>query len=344
MNKRFLLATVCVLGMLIANAQDSLNIFPVFAENAMRPIHLVDPSTIKNKMLLYQDSLSYYADSVHMSAAYMYEARQRANYQLIGIMKRMLKNPESFAFTFDSTITAKINIIEPSTKAFRIYQWEMLDGEGLSRYFGVMQMPNGKLHPLVDVSSQVLKQMEDTILMDTRWFGAMYYNILEKQSDKGMMYYLFGINTSNANSDKKIVDCLWFSNTGVPQFGSPRFQSLVSRTPKVCNRFIAEYQKNSYITLNYNRESDMIVFDHLESTIGDNAKRYTFASDGTYDGLRWNGTFWQIVPNAVQITETPEGQAPVQQGIDKKMLTMPEDEEVIAPKGAPAKKEIKKKK
>jgi hypothetical protein len=90
---------------------------------------------------------------------------------------------------------------------------------------------------------------------------------------------------------------------------------------KVCQRFIAEFQKGSKIKLNWDAEQNMIVYDHLESNIGDNAKRYSFVSDGTYDGLKWNGKYWRIVPNAIKFVTAPENYSkPVDEKIPSKVI------------------------
>jgi hypothetical protein len=337
MNKRLVLSLFAVMMVCKLFAQDSISMPASPVDVANRPIHWQDPKTITNPMQLYEDSLMYFADSLYYTSDI--SKRELGNNAFIKIMRGMLKQPNSFSYPFD-TLQTKIAIVQPKNKAFRIYQWEMINAEGLSRYYGVIQLPNGKINPLIDVSTQVTKQMEDTILTNARWFGAIYYNVLEQPTAAGTVYFLLGLNASNTNSERKIVECMRIDNNGEVSFGAPMFQSMVSKTPKICNRFIAEYQKDSHITLNWDNEQGMIIYDHLESTIGDNAKRYTFVSDGTYDGLRWNGKQWLIVPNAVQITNTPDGLAPVQQGSTKKELIMPEDMET--PEGKPVEKKKKK--
>jgi hypothetical protein len=317
MNVKYFFVLICICTVQSIFAQDSLLMPANTADMANRPIHWQDPATITNKMALYEDSLVYYMDSVYFTTNAA--KKQGGNYELIRIMKGMLKQPNSYTYPFD-TLQTRMNILQPANKSFKIYQWNMMDAFGLPRYFGVVQMASGKLHPLVDISAQIPLQAEDSILKNTRWFGANYYNILEQSTSNGMVYFLVGLNSNNDKSERKVIEALQFTNTGDIVFGAPMFQSMSSKTPKIANRFIAEYQKESHISMNWSETEKMIIYDHLESTIGDNAKRYTFVSDGTYDGLRWNGRLWQIVPNAIQITATPEGQVPVQQAVEKKQL------------------------
>jgi hypothetical protein len=319
MNIKFACTIIAIFQLQNLFGQDAVNApsVNINADFANRPIHWQDPATITNKMVLFEDSLCYFIDSVYYTKDF--EKRQAGNYALIRIMKGMLKQANAYVFAFD-TLQTKMNILQPPNKAFKLFQWDMMDAYGMPRYFGVIQLASGKLYPLVDISAQIAKQAEDSILTDTRWFGASYYKIIEQNTINGSAYFLLGLNSNNEKSERKVVDVLQFNNKGEATFGAPMFQSMTSKTPKICNRFIAEYQKDSHISMNWSNEENMIIYDHLESTIGDNAKRYSFVSDGTYDGLRWTGKIWQIVPNAIQITTTPEGAAPVQQAVQKKQL------------------------
>ena len=55
----------------------------------------------------------------------------------------------------------------------------------------------------------------------------------------------------------------------------------------------------------------MIVYDHCESSVGDNNKKNTFVPDGTYDGLVWDGRYWVQKNDVIQIQTLPAGQAPI---------------------------------
>jgi hypothetical protein len=338
MNVKILLLFILMMPFANVMAQDtSTYSTPAALDRANRPIHWEDPKTITNVMKLYEDSLVYFIDSVYYTANY--DNRVAGNYGFMKIMKGMLKQPNAYSYAFDS-LEKKINIIIPKDNAFKIFQWEMLTKEGQSRYFAVLQLPNGTFKPMIDVSAQVEAKKEDTVLTDTRWYGASYYNVLDiPMANNTKAYFLIGANKSGTISEKKIVECLTFDKNNNLVFGAPVFQSMVHKQPKIVNRFIAEYQLESHITLNYKPEENMIIYDHLESVIGDNAKRYTFVSDGTYDGLRWNGRTWNIVPNAVQVIPTAEGKAPiVTEAVQRKELIMPSDMDDVPGKPVEKKK------
>ncbi len=325
MNRKLLKGAFLLLFTLITNtlfAQQEGESIPALQENDTRPIHWTDPLKMA-PMQRYEDSLIYCLDSVYNTTDYA--QRQAGNYFVIKLMKNMLRQTNSFDYPFDG-LKKKMNIIENTNKTFKLYHWEMLNTEGLSRYFGVIQLSSGKVIPLIDIGNVNSSLLEDTICVNTRWPGAIYYNMIEKETAMGIQYFLMGINNGNVLSNKKIVECMTIGKSGEVTFGAPCFQSYVSRTPKICNRFVAEYQKDSHISLNWDEVQGLIIMDHLESTIGDAAKRYTYVSDGTYDGLRWNGKMWQIIQNAVAISITSEGKAPSgTEVVEKKQLVSTQD-------------------
>ncbi len=288
--------------------------------NVGRPIHFEDPTKL-SVMQRYEDSLSYFVDSITYTQNFT--ARKDGNIAFIKIIKNMLKQPACFAYPFDS-LKNSFNILNSPDGKFRIYNWMVYNEIDMPRYYGVIQLENGKLLPMVDVNDQILRQQEDSVLKDGKWFGALYYNIIAQKIKNSTVYFLMGFNGTSDKSDKKIVEALQFDGNGNLQFGMPIFESMVGNkmsNGKVVNRFIAEYQKNSKIRLNWDAEQNMIVYDHLESSIGDNAKRYTFVSDGTYDGLKFNGRVWQIVPNAIPFVNTPDGSLPgIQNNLQSKII------------------------
>ena len=281
--------------------------------NEPRMMHSVGVKLLTNPLDRYEDSLVYYADSMYYSV--MPENRIGANIEFIRMLKITLKIPGSNTFAFEK-LKNKINIVEPEDKTFRIFNWEILRNGNQLRYYGAIQTVFDnelKTFGLVDYSEQLVRGIEDSILDNTRWFGAKYYNIIQQEVNGGRAYFLLGFNSSDVNSNKKIVECMYFNSKQEVVFGAPVFQS--NYTDKICNRFLLEYQKDSKASLNWDTQYNTIIFDHLESNVGDPAKKYTNVPDGTYDGLKWNGTIWRLKRNVVQITEINQNQ--LLEGVNK---------------------------
>jgi hypothetical protein len=288
-----------------ANAQVDSNGLPINIEGVPRKVHQVPVKEIKDPLAVYEDSLIYFADSLSIGD----EAGKLAAAQyMIRLMRPVLRSKASFNYPF-TRLKNRINILDTKRKHFRIYNWEYTNNAGDTRYYGVVQFSNGKFYPLIDVASDVLRTQEDTILSDKKWFGASYYNIVELETPKGINYYVLGYSQGTANSRKKIVECFNIIGDSAIVFGAPVFESPVYKN-KLVKRFILEYNTMSAIGCNWDADRQMIVYDHLESSIGDLKKRYTFVPDGTYDGLTWDGKHWRVSNNVVQFEDFGRTGAP----------------------------------
>ncbi|MEZ2444223.1 hypothetical protein AB6805_21015 [Chitinophaga sp. RCC_12] len=257
------------------------------------------------------------------------EGRQRATEAFIPLLVRTLKTKYSFRFPFDSLKT--ISIQYPQDSAFRIFTWALERENGFYRHFGAIQMntPDGqlKLFPLFDASDYMTNT--DTISDNKSWYGCLYYNIVHRHYFNKEYYTLFGWDANNPRSQKKIVEMLTFRN-GTPVLGGPFFSFAEDSTPKPTrNRFIIEYKKESTATLNYNKELDMIVFDHLISETNEPMKKFTYVTDMDYEGFKWQAGKWMHV-NKIFHDAIPLGKgAPTPQPLDqkKKSMTQPKSAE-----------------
>lgn len=276
-----------------------------------KPIHQGDISKYTD-LQLNEDSLVYYADSMYFSTIPDY--RIDGSYEFIRVFKNVMKDRSSFAYPF-TKLKDKITILDAPDKSFRIYNWEVLRNNVERRYYGVIQLQDNSYIPLVDVSDNIIRGAEDSTFMGTRWFGCMYYNILERDISGEKIYFLLGWNGNSMNSEKKVVEAFGFNAKNQSVFGANVFNILDRGQRKKTNRFILEYQKGSKLTMNYDEETKQIIFDHCESQIGDPAKKYTYIPDGTYDGLKWDGTQWIMYENIVRIKELQQGDAPVDKPI-----------------------------
>ncbi|HVI46664.1 MAG TPA: hypothetical protein VM802_17430 [Chitinophaga sp.] len=265
------------------------------------------------------------------------EGREKAVEQFIPTLVRALKTKYSFRFPFDSLKTVSIQYPQDST--FRIFTWALERETGFYRHYGAIQMntPDGqlKLFPLFDASDFITNT--DTITGNKTWYGCLYYNIIQRHYFNQEYYTLIGWDANNPRSQKKILEMLTFKN-GAPVFGGPFFSFSEDSVPKpMRNRFLMEYKKESTATLNYNKELDMIVFDHLVSESNEPAKKYTYVSDMDYEGFKWKAGKWVHVDKVFH-DAIPQGKgAPVPIPLDqkKKNMTQPKSAEDFEPATPP---------
>lgn len=277
------------------------------AVNVMgQKISTADQATLQTA----QDSLKYLSDLILRGRDE--GARQKANDEFIPKLVHALKTPNSFYFPFDSVTT--ISIQYPQDSTFRIFTWGVESETSFYHHYGAIQMrtPDGKLKlfPLFDASDYISNP--DTITDNKNWYGCMYYKILQRRFFNVEYYTLFGWDANNVRSQKKLLDMLSFKD-GKPVFGAPFFSYAEDTIPKrTRNRMILEYKKDATISLSYNQDMDMIVYDHLISETNQPGKPSTFVPDLDYEGFKWKGGKWthieKVFHDALQLGKVPVGQ------------------------------------
>jgi len=224
---------------------------------------------------------------------------------------RALKIKNSFHYSFDSLMT--ISKLSPADSSFKIFTWQMVINDNVIRQHGAIQMRTEdgslKLFPLIDKSDITLK-MSDTIGNNFGWIGAVYYKIIQTTADGKNYYTLLGYDENNIRSNKKIIEVLSFENDQ-PIFGGTYFNfsdnASLKQNP---GRLILEYKKNASPRLVYDKEQDMIIYEHLISETGEDKKKYTYIGDGDYEGLKWKDGKWVHIDKVFTQT-TKEGDEPI---------------------------------
>jgi hypothetical protein len=268
----------------------------------------IEPRNME-KFQIMEDSLVVTADSMYQ--AFLPDARLDYSERFARQLVRALKIPNSYLYRFDS-LKKLINIQYADDNGFRIFNWCISPSQATKRYYGAIQLPqeNLKLYGLRDYTEQLEKGAADSILTSGMWFGALYYRILSQEINGKKIYFLFGYNSGSPISNKKVLDPLMITERGVT-FGAPVF-NLASENFKNrgVNRFILEYKKDVQVSMNWDAEKAVIVFDNLVSQMNDPNRKYTFVPSGQYDGLRWDGGRWSYIRDLMPITILRDGEAP----------------------------------
>lgn len=229
------------------------------------------------------------------------DKRKKACYAFIPKFVQALKAENSFYYPFDSL--ENVSRIYPSDSSFRIFTWQLVLPKGQFRYFGFIQMRSSKLKmfPLFD-GGDTMTYHSQRITSNNDWYGALYYNIIEKQVDKKPVYTLFGFEAADVITRRKVVEVLTFDKEGKPKFGAPLFHIKKDDNEQryssydTLTRFFIEYKYNTSTFLNYDKNLEMIVFDHVAPPT-DKAKgaTFTYVPDGTYEGFLWQSNRWNWV-------------------------------------------------
>ena len=220
--------------------------------------------------------------------------RERINNMIVDNMEQVLSIEGSFSYPFDSLKNIG-KIVSPDNK-LRIFTWNLPYINGTHKYFGFIQYypPNENeflLYKLIDYSDNY-DSAENLILSDTSWLGALYYEIIEKKY-KGFTYYtLLGFDFNSLLTAKKIIEVLYFTDNKVPVFG----KAIFNYQNKLCNRIIFEYSSKVSMSLKYNKDLKMIVFDHLSPSKPSYTGHFMYyGPDFSYDGLDFKDGIWHEI-------------------------------------------------
>jgi hypothetical protein len=272
---------------------------------------MAQPFNKPTLQLLHQkeDTLKRYADKLvnANSAAIRFQSDSSFTKMLV----QALKTPNSFYYRFDSLST--ISKLYAPDSSFRIFTWQMVVNENLTRQHGAIQMKTAdgslKLFPLID-KSDVTISLADTTADNKGWIGAVYYKIVATSYMNQPYYTLLGFDENNIRSNRKIIEVLHFEN-GQPIFGGSyiSFAEDADKKP-VASRHILEYQKDAGARLVYDEDLQMIIAEHLYSPSNEPQKKWTLIPDGDYEGFKWLQGKWIHVEKVFNQV-TAEGSEPM---------------------------------
>ncbi|MBL0341979.1 MAG: hypothetical protein IPP71_14245 [Bacteroidetes bacterium] len=210
----------------------------------------------------------------------------------------LLANPETFNYPFDSIKT--VSILKSPDGLMRIYTWIVPSRiEGTFKYYGVVQRINiktgeMKLIGLVELKS-IPEEAELAELKYDTWFGAIYYEIIEKNIGKNKYYFLLGWQGNDRLTTRKLIDVIYFDSWNNLTFGAPVFKD---ETKKLKQRVIFEYTTEAVMLLRYEKKKKMIVFDHLSPSSPSLKGQYRYyGPDFTYDAYHFKKGFWNYRKN-----------------------------------------------
>ena len=184
--------------------------------------------------------------------------RFEANKQYSTELKELINKASSFDFLFDSLKTISILKAED----LKIYNWALPLTDGTFKYFAFLQIRKSKdefkIVELTDKSGSI-KTPENKILTNKNWYGALYYKLITSKKLGKNYYTLLGWDGNNNLTNKKIIDVINISTSGMVKFGAPIFKTK----KKTKKRIIFEYSEDVVMSLKFHQNIERIVFDHL---------------------------------------------------------------------------------
>lgn len=255
-------------------------------------------------------AVSYYCDV--MANAFESRHRLKAMDEFNKQFLAVLEEPGSFAYPFDSL--KWISKLVSDDNKFRVFSWEVKISPDEYRYFGFIQMQDGKLFSLTD-KFKLAEDLADSEYSQDNWLGCVYYNVLTVDEGRNQKYYLlFGMNKVNRYENTKLVEPLFFTSEGDMFFGKPVFEKTNKEGQKTSlHRLLFSYSSDARVTVNFNPGMNMIMADHLIARMGRQAgQAQALVPDGSYIGYEKHGSIWKYIDKiATEVLETAPRPKPV---------------------------------
>lgn len=244
----------------------------------------------------YEASIASLADEV--LSAPDDASKLAANEKLLELIPEVLSTEKVHKYPFENI--QSMSILNSNDSKLRIFNWTLPKSNGTYQYFAYVHFyhKEEKLWKLVRLNdrSDFIPEAENQQLSADNWFGALYVEMISKKTDKGYLYTLIGWDGNRPTSVKKIVDVLTFDQEGNPRFGAPIFH--MNRETK--QRLIFEYSPTARITVSYNKDEDMIIYDQLVP-LDPNAEGIFeyYVPNLNYDGIKFENGSWKWVHNVL---------------------------------------------
>lgn len=211
-------------------------------------------------------------------------------------MDELVKNAEAQKYSFDS-LHKVMGILDAPDGAFRLYNWAFPRTDGTYQYFAYIVRTDKndgiQVFKLKDISDSIADPKK-TALSKKNWYGCLYYEVLHNTYSKKDIYTLLGWDGQDLFTNQKIVEILTFANNGEPQFGKNLFNGPFAKYKRV----MLQFSEKSSMTLNYNKQKNMIVFDHLAPVNSQYTGHYEYyGADFSYDALLFVDGKWKYQPD-----------------------------------------------
>jgi hypothetical protein len=211
----------------------------------------------------------------------------------------LLADPNTFNYPFDS-IRPLSKVKSPDGRV-RIYTWTIRSlKDGTYRYYGIVQHKETGNQKIRNTGLIEKKYENDSAsvmtLLPGEWYGALYYDIVQKKVKKDTWYFLLGWHGNNAFTTRKIIDVLTIDQYNNLEFGARVFED--EKGKRILTRVIFEFSAEAVMLLRYDKKKKGIVFDHLSPSSPSAKGQYRYyGPDFTYDGYFFKKGMWRYKKN-----------------------------------------------
>ena len=206
-------------------------------------------------------------------------------------LQPLLTEPTLFLSEFKGL--EKLSTLLSKDGILKIVTWNVAYSDGRNVFHGGVAVRDPKKDVIkvtrLNDRRSALRSPEMMTLTAAKWYGAVYYDLIETRYKRKTYYTLLGYNANDAFSKIRVVDIISVSGNNRVTFGAPIF--VEGRQTR--RRLVLEYSIRANMMLRYHPKLKMIVMDHLAPSdpAFQNDRRY-YGPDFTYDGLKFEKGKW----------------------------------------------------
>ena len=187
------------------------------------------------------------------------EERIHSGIQFSALLHKTLTMDESFEHPF--SLLPNLSKLTSSDERLRIFTWNVPLHSGMNRFYGLIQLNSAEADSLVvfDLVDQgdEIADPDEAILSTERWYGAIYYMLISKQTAHGQVFHtLLGWRGENMLMTTRLIDILTIAPAGEVRFGKPVFCNYAEPKPV---RIL--FRHNANVTMSLRYEEQWVVTD-----------------------------------------------------------------------------------
>ncbi|MEQ8909284.1 MAG: hypothetical protein RIC95_08830 [Vicingaceae bacterium] len=220
------------------------------------------------------------------------QERKQFNQTLKSVLQEVLKQEGAFSHPFKNV--KSLGVLTSADSNLRLFNWMIPYTNGTYDYecFALVKQ-EGEVN-LVELESLTSdSSISETSVYDTQsWPGALYYEIIQKESKLITYYTLLGWDGKDRLINQKLIDVLEIKRDGSISFGAEIFKS---NTLNRARRIMFRYGDQNRMKLSYNKDLDWIIFDHLSPSSPNLKGVYEYyGADFSFDAYKWEGNHWRL--------------------------------------------------
>lgn len=230
--------------------------------------------------------------------------QQKAKYNqtFITELKKTFEIKGFFDYPFDRLTS--VGTIESPDGVVRIFNWNVEQEDFTQKYFCfvVYRSPRSKEIEVTQFKANPynsLNRRPQGIVTPEDWYGALYYDIIPIKKYGRTYYTLLGWDGNTLQSNMKVIDVLYFSGKR-PKLG----YRLFKKGDESKKRIFFEYKERALMSLKYDENRKIIIFDHLSPETPELKGFYSYyVPDLSYDAFEFSNNYWQFKPDIIAINK-----------------------------------------